>query len=180
MNLLIGILRMKTYEMLLSSYLHAPHRSIALMFGPGILATYGTSTDLELKYHPFLDDFYGNVITNNARCSIPCSQSNTWDRWHLSFIELSGEWVDGTRVSSHEIRVLLQMSEGIKTHIEDVPNGIDILHCIHRAALELIGQGGLGHSFDTLENDSPYTEYPKAMKELMCVVPLLPQSTILT
>ena len=38
-----------------------------------------------------------------------------------------------------------------------------------RTALELIGQGGLGHSFDALDEDLPYTEYAIALKELVFV-----------
>lgn len=37
---------------------------------------------------------------------------------------------------------------------------------MHRTALELIGQGGLGYSFDTLNADTPYTDLTRAMKDL--------------
>lgn len=41
-----------------------------------------------------------------------------------------------------------------------------------RVALELVGQGGLGHSFDSLEPDSPTPLYTKAIKEFLYVSPL--------
>lgn len=36
-----------------------------------------------------------------------------------------------------------------------------------RIALELIGQGGLGHSFDTLEPDTPIPLYARTITELL-------------
>ncbi|CAL1697886.1 unnamed protein product [Somion occarium] len=63
-------------------------------------------------------------------------------------------------------RVSHNLCEGIKNEIGSSSKDIDILHWIHRTALELVGQGGLGYSFDSLKEDVPYTAYAKAMKEL--------------
>ena len=41
------------------------------------------------------------------------------------------------------------------------------MHWSQRTALELVGRGGLGHSFDTLEGDIPYSSYSKAMKDVL-------------
>ena len=41
---------------------------------------------------------------------------------------------------------------------------------MHRTALELIGQGGLGHSFDSLETDAPYNDFTQGMKDLSYVL----------
>ena len=46
----------------------------------------------------------------------------------------------------------------------DGPKEIDVLQWMGRTALELVGQGGLGHSFDPLTADSQddFTEAIKA------------------
>lgn len=59
------------------------------------------------------------------------------------------------------------MRDGIKNHIKNAPKDVDIMHWSHRTALELVGRGGLGHSFDSLKEDIPYSSYTKAMKDTM-------------
>ena len=66
-----------------------------------------------------------------------------------------------------EITSYCQVREGIRNHIHNAPKDIDLLHWLHRTALELVGQGGLGYSFDSLSEDVPYTVYTRAMKDLM-------------
>lgn len=47
---------------------------------------------------------------------------------------------------------------------------IDVLKWTGRTALELIGQGGLGYSFDPLEAETEaINEYGNAVKLLLCV-----------
>lgn len=41
-----------------------------------------------------------------------------------------------------------------------------------RTALELIGQSGLGYSFETFEDENP-NEYTSALKEFLCVNSLI-------
>jgi hypothetical protein len=43
---------------------------------------------------------------------------------------------------------------------------VDILHWMTRTALELIGQGGLGYSFDSLIAHTP-NEFGEALKQLL-------------
>jgi cytochrome P450 len=62
-----------------------------------------------------------------------------------------------------------------KTLTEIVREGqqeVDLLQWSTRAAVELIGQGGLGWSFDKLEADSEMHPYPKTMKEFGSVIRL--------
>ena len=59
------------------------------------------------------------------------------------------------------------MREGIESQIMNTAEEIDIYHWLNRTALELIGQGGLGHSFDTLKHGAPISEDPNAMRYLM-------------
>lgn len=56
--------------------------------------------------------------------------------------------------------------------ISDGPAEIDFLHWMGRTALELIGQGGLGYSFDKLVEDGD-NEYGHAIKSLQWVSSLL-------
>ncbi|THH32686.1 hypothetical protein EUX98_g1503 [Antrodiella citrinella] len=46
------------------------------------------------------------------------------------------------------------LREAFRRQVSGGPKEIEVLHWLTRLALELIGQGGLGHSFDTLEDDT--------------------------
>ena len=61
--------------------------------------------------------------------------------------------------------------------MQDVPTEIDMLHWMNRTALELIGQGGLGHSFDPLTEDVRHT-FGDAIKELVWVTSQNPCSLL--
>ena len=54
--------------------------------------------------------------------------------------------------------------------MRDGPKNIDILSWMGRTALEIIGQVGLGHSFDHLTEDVQ-DEYTDAVKQLVYVLP---------
>lgn len=54
----------------------------------------------------------------------------------------------------------------IEKDLADGPHDIDILRWMTRAALEMIGQGGLGHSFDPLINEESENNYTKSVKEV--------------
>ena len=56
----------------------------------------------------------------------------------------------------------------MKAKLEQGSDETDVLGWMHRCALELIGQGGLGYSFDPLVEDRP-NEYGAAFKEFMSV-----------
>lgn len=47
-----------------------------------------------------------------------------------------------------------QLRQAILKQVKNGPKEIDILHWTIRTALELLCQGGLGHSFDTLEDET--------------------------
>jgi hypothetical protein len=48
--------------------------------------------------------------------------------------------------------------------VQDGPQEVDLLQWCARVAVELIGQGGLGWSFDNLETESNTHPYSKAVK----------------
>ena len=53
--------------------------------------------------------------------------------------------------------------------MKDSPQDLDILAWMGRTALELIGQGGLGYSFDPLTSESR-EEFTEAIKSFMYVL----------
>lgn len=60
---------------------------------------------------------------------------------------------------SHKLR------EAIAAQVQEGPRELDVLYWTGRASLELIGQGGLGHSFDPLieDREDPYGQAIKAV-----------------
>ncbi|KAG2003385.1 cytochrome p450 [Coprinopsis cinerea AmutBmut pab1-1] len=57
-----------------------------------------------------------------------------------------------------------KLREGIKQQLAEGKDEIDILSWSTRTALELIGQSGLGYSFDTLESDTPEHPFSTAIR----------------
>ena len=56
----------------------------------------------------------------------------------------------------------------ISSRVEDGTQSVDLLGWMGRAALELIGQSGIGYSFDPLTEDIS-DEYADAVKTFACV-----------
>ncbi|KAI0373129.1 cytochrome P450 [Pilatotrama ljubarskyi] len=81
-----------------------------------------------------------------------------------------------TPIFTHVIhRNLSQLEEAIASRVKDGPQEIDVLGWMGRTALELIGQGGLGHSFDPLTEDvaDEFTDSVKAYFPVQSDLPLL-------
>lgn len=62
-----------------------------------------------------------------------------------------------------------KLREAIDGRIAAGAKEIDIAGWMSRTALELVGQGGLGHSFDPLIEETS-DEYTEAVKALVCVL----------
>lgn len=63
----------------------------------------------------------------------------------------------------------MQLRDGITRQISATGGQsaeIDLLNWMGRAALELVGQGGLGYSFDPLVEDA-HNDYGDALKKLL-------------
>ncbi|KAG5634822.1 hypothetical protein H0H81_000604 [Sphagnurus paluster] len=54
----------------------------------------------------------------------------------------------------------------IRKDLVDGPREINILRWMTRAALEMVGQTGLGYSFDSLSDEESENDYTKSVKEL--------------
>ena len=63
----------------------------------------------------------------------------------------------------------LQLVEGISNNLQSASKSVDMLDWMGRAALEIIGQAGMGHSFDPLTSESSSDPYTKAAKTYLCV-----------
>jgi len=62
--------------------------------------------------------------------------------------------------------------------LADGPKELDVMSWMSRVALELVGQAGLGYSFNTLQGpEAGENAYAVAMKRLM-YVPSLPCATL--
>ncbi|KAH9949926.1 cytochrome P450 monooxygenase [Amylocystis lapponica] len=66
-------------------------------------------------------------------------------------------------------RVVDQLRRAIASQVSAGPQEVDVLNWMGRAALELVGQGGLGYSFDKLVEDQP-NALGDALKSLMPVL----------
>lgn len=62
--------------------------------------------------------------------------------------------------------------------MKEGPKELDVLFWLNRTALELIGQGGLGYSFDPLTEDVP-NEYADAVKTFQSVLFLALERNVL-
>ncbi|KAL6306629.1 cytochrome P450 monooxygenase [Sparassis latifolia] len=66
-------------------------------------------------------------------------------------------------------KVVGNLSAAMGSRVTDGPQELDMLGWMGRTALELIGQGGLGYSFDPLVRDAA-DEYGNALKEFLPVL----------
>ncbi|PCH34456.1 cytochrome P450, partial [Wolfiporia cocos MD-104 SS10] len=62
--------------------------------------------------------------------------------------------------------IIYKLRDGIAAEISDGPREVDVLGWNSRAALELIGQGGLGYSFDPLTEKVP-NEFGDVLKTIL-------------
>ncbi len=64
---------------------------------------------------------------------------------------------------------LTQLRTALESRVTDGPKDLDVLAWMGRTALELVGRGGLGHSFDPLvaESRDVFTE---SVKSFVCVL----------
>ena len=62
--------------------------------------------------------------------------------------------------------LVLQLEIAIASRVKDGPKEIDVLGWMGRTALEHIGQGGLGYSFDPLTEDKA-DEFAESLKSFL-------------
>ncbi len=64
---------------------------------------------------------------------------------------------------------IVQLVDGISRRVTNNAQDLDMLDWMGRAALEIFGQAGLGHSFDPLTSDDASDPYTMAAKAYLCV-----------
>ncbi|KAI0058967.1 cytochrome P450 [Artomyces pyxidatus] len=62
-------------------------------------------------------------------------------------------------------KITHQLQDVLKARIENCPQELDLLDWLGRLALELISQGGLGYTFNSLDPGGEENEFGKAIKE---------------
>ncbi|THU97767.1 cytochrome P450 [Dendrothele bispora CBS 962.96] len=70
--------------------------------------------------------------------------------------------------------VVNKLQKALIEKVESGPQEVDMLAWMSRTALELIGQSGLGYSFDPLTSDATEHTYSKTIKNLIPAVQRLP------
>ncbi|KAH9923738.1 cytochrome P450 [Epithele typhae] len=80
----------------------------------------------------------------------------------------SAAYMRGITLFFHEI--VNKLESAIETRVRDGPTDLDMVGWMGRAALELVGQGLLGHSFDPLITDSK-DEFTAAVKSMVPSIP---------
>ncbi|TBU38509.1 cytochrome P450 [Dichomitus squalens] len=66
-----------------------------------------------------------------------------------------------------------RLVQGISRTVLDSPRSVDMLDWMGRAALEIIGKAGMGHSFDPLTSDGSSDPYTKAAKTPLSFTPAM-------
>uniref|UniRef100_A0A0W0FSP6 Cytochrome p450 n=1 Tax=Moniliophthora roreri TaxID=221103 RepID=A0A0W0FSP6_MONRR len=66
--------------------------------------------------------------------------------------------------------ITLKLRDSISRKVQDGPQEVEILSWMSRTALELVGQSGLGYSFDPLTDENCAHPYPKALKGLLSLL----------
>ena len=61
-----------------------------------------------------------------------------------------------------------QLRTAIERQVKDGPKDLDVLAWMGRTALELVGQGMMGYSFDPL-TEEVHNDFAEAVKSFMCV-----------
>lgn len=72
------------------------------------------------------------------------------------------------------IRFTLQLQDAMQKQLRSGAKELDILQWTNRGALEVMGQAGLGYSFDSFV-ENPSNDFARALKELLCVLSCLPK-----
>ncbi len=82
----------------------------------------------------------------------------------IGFVGLLGALINWPNGLVYQLKTVLVKK------VQQGPQEIDILRWMTRTALELIGQSGMGYSFDTLEDDNDNHPYSRSVKRFMWVL----------
>ena len=74
----------------------------------------------------------------------------------------------------------LKLRDTLAEALQGGTREVDVLHWISRASLELLAQGGFGHSFNLISSNNATHPVLGAIKNILLVRPLLPDVLSLT
>ena len=147
-------------------------------FGPGIVASRGRSCDLSYRSK---QHFARRHSSQTQKIVQPCIRSYEPQRiWYdpltrcplcLSlavpmFHNVSQRWVLPQIMTT--VHLLVSSGDALLSQVQQSGSKeIDMHTWFTRTALEVIGQTGLGYSFDNLSLDAPEHEFSKSAKELV-------------
>ncbi|TFY67960.1 hypothetical protein EVJ58_g1307 [Rhodofomes roseus] len=119
-------------------------------FGPGLLSTLGK--ELSCLIVGFSHECTGKQHARQRKLLNPVFSVNHMRHMLPLFYDIT-----------HKLR------DALKSRLQNGPKDVDVHDWMGRTALELVGQGGLGYSFDTLVEDSK-DEYGQALKRFAPLV----------
>ena len=131
---------------------------IRLLLGPGLLGTYGGT---HKKQRKMLNPVFSGAHMRNLTPLFYDVAGRV--RRRLLF-----------NLSSPSLTVLpMQLRTALESRVEEGPKDLDVLAWMGRTALELVGRGGLGYSFDPLvaESRDVFTESVKSFMFVSSVHP---------
>ncbi|KAF5360936.1 hypothetical protein D9756_005075 [Leucocoprinus leucothites] len=109
-----------------------------LIFGEGLLSTLG---EQHRKQRKMLNPVFS--IAHMREMSMP-----------PPLVDSSLHSTHGSSSAPIFYEVTSRLQKSILEQVKNAPQEIDILHWMTRTALELIGQSGMGYSFDSLKNEA--------------------------
>ncbi|KAF9230506.1 cytochrome P450 [Melanogaster broomeanus] len=104
-------------------------------------------------------------VGKNSREHVRYCTALTWSRIAGERHRKQRKMLNPVFSASH-LRHMIPIFQEVSTTVKDGPRDIDMLEWFTRTALELIGQSGLGHSFDSLKGATA-NPYSKALKNLL-------------
>lgn len=135
-----------------SAIVHAHTRFsfVSVIFGPGLFSTTGAR---HKKQRKMLNPVFSGAHMRNLTPIFHTVVHRVGPHPSSIRFECSLTWDD----SRHQLKT------AVETRLESGTRELDLSGWMGRTALELVGQGGLGHSFDPLTSDSQdaYTEAVK-------------------
>ena len=140
-----------------------PHSTTRLLVGPGLLSAFGAEHRRQRKLlNPAFSAahmrglspiFYGvagkvSAVSLSRICLLPS----------YPFHQANGSYV-----------LAFQLRTALERQVKDGPKDIDVLEWMGRTALELVGQGMMGYSFDPL-TEEVHNDFAEAVKSFVCVL----------
>ena len=136
-----------------------------MVLGPGLLGTFGTWEHITPCYTLTVCSREGDQHRKQRKLLNPVfSISHMRDMLPIFYRVIHQvRQLSVLQLSAKQQLTLAKLRLAVAAEVKDEPREIDVLNWMGRAALELIGQAGLGYSFDPLVEDI-HDDYGDALK----------------